>query len=225
MTRVQPGLGGEASLKRGSILIVDDDPSTRELIATIVGETGYATREAESGPDALRSVRHEVPALVLLDVNLPGMCGYEVCRLLRDEFGEQFPIVFISGARTESYDRVAGLLLGANDYVAKPFAPDELLARVQSLLGHRRSVAARAVASRLSGRELQVLRLLSSGLAPDDIARLMVISPKTVGAHVEHIYMKLGVQTRAQAVAVAYRGELLNGEAKPVLEESGNRSC
>jgi DNA-binding NarL/FixJ family response regulator len=189
-------------------LIVDDDASTRELIATIVGEAGYATRQADTGSEALRSVRHEVPALVLLDVNLPWMCGYEVCRLLRDEFGEQFPIVFISGARTESYDRVAGLLLGANDYIAKPFAPDELLARVQSLLGRRRSVAARAVASHLSGRELQVLRLLSSGLAPDDIARVMTISRKTVGTHVEHIYMKLGVQTRAQAVAVAYRDKV-----------------
>ena len=220
-------MGGEASLKRGSILIVDDDPSTRELIATIVGEAGYATHQAESGSDALRSVRHEVPVLVLLDVNLPGMCGYEVCRLLRDEFGEQFPIVFISGARTESYDRVAGLLLGANDYIAKPFAPDELLARVQSLLSHRRSVAARRVASHLSGRELQVLRLLSSGLAPDDIGRVMAISRKTVGTHVEHIYMKLGVQTRAQAVAVAYRDKVFesDGEETATIHPTPTRSA
>src|SRR3989454_4696318 len=215
---------GGASLRRETILIVDDDSTTRAAIATILADAGYATRQADSGAEALRAARLEPPALVLLDVNLPGMCGYEVCRMLRDEFGEQFPIVFVSGARTESFDRVAGLLLGANDYIAKPFAEDELLARVQSLLGHRQLVAARALASRLTGRELQVLRLLSSGLGPDDIARLMVISPKTVGAHVEHIYMKLGVQTRAQAVAVAYRGELLNGETAPVLEQSGNTS-
>ena len=207
-----------------SILIVDDDSGTRSAIATILADAGYATREADSGADALRAARSEAPALVLLDVNLPGMCGYEVCRLLRDEFGDQFPIVFVSGARTESFDRVAGLLLGANDYISKPLREDELLARVQSLLLRRHAVAARALASRLTARELQVLRLLSTGLGPDDIARLMVISPKTVGAHVEHIYMKLGVQTRAQAVAVAYRGELLNGEAAPVLEQSGNTS-
>jgi len=207
-----------------TVLIVDDDSGTRSAIATILADAGYATREADSGADALRAARSEAPALVLLDVNLPGMCGYEVCRLLRDEFGDQFPIVFVSGARTESFDRVAGLLLGANDYISKPFREDELLARVQSLLLRRHAVAARALASRLTARELQVLRLLSTGLGPDDIARLMVISPKTVGAHVEHIYMKLGVQTRAQAVAVAYRGELLNGEAAPVLEQSGNTS-
>src|SRR2546426_1387420 len=203
-----------------SILIVDDDSGTRAAIATILADAGYATREADSGADAVRVARAEAPALVLLDVNLPGMCGYEVCRLLRDEFGDQFPIVFVSGARTESFDRVAGLLLGANDYISKPFREDELLARVQSLLLRRHAVAARALASRLTARELQVLRLLSTGLGPDDIARLMVISPKTVGAHVEHIYMKLGVQTRAQAVAVAYRDALLETAAPAIQEHS-----
>jgi DNA-binding NarL/FixJ family response regulator len=199
-----------------TILIVDDDPATRAAIAAILADAGYATREAESGAEALRIARMESPALVLLDVNIPGMCGYEICRLLRDEFADQFPIVFVSGARTETFDRVAGLLLGANDYVSKPFREDELLARIQSLLGHRHAVAARTLASRLTARELQVLRLLSTGLAPDDIARLLVISPKTVNAHVEHIYMKLGVQTRAQAVAVAYRDDLVNGESPEV---------
>ena len=214
-------MGGGVSLRRETILIVDDDASTRAAIATMLGDAGYLTREADSGGGALRAARLEPPGLVLLDVNLPGMCGYEVCRLLRDEFGGQFPIVFVSGARTESFDRVAGLLLGANDYIAKPFPEDEPLARVQNLLGHRQLVAARALASRLTGRELQVLRLLSSGLGPDDIARLMVISPKTVGAHVEHIYMKLGVQTRAQAVAVAYRDELIETGAPLIQEHSG----
>lgn len=213
--------GGGPVMGNTTILIVDDDSVIRAAIATILTDAGYPTREADSGPEALRVARLEPPALVLLDVNLPGICGYEVCRLLRDEFGDQFPIVFVSGARTESFDRVAGLLLGANDYISKPFREDELLARVQSLLARRPAVGTRALASRLTARELQVLRLLSTGLAPDDIARLMVISPKTVGAHVEHIYTKLGVQTRAQAVAVAYRGELLGGETAPVPEPSG----
>ena len=204
----------------GAILIVDDDAVIRSAIRTILTDAGFATREADSGAEALRAARAESPALVLLDVNLPGICGYEVCRLLRDEFGDEFPIVFVSGARTESFDRVAGLLLGANDYISKPFREDELLARVQSLVGRQHKIVARALASRLTARELQVLRLLSTGLAPDDIARLMVISPKTVGTHVEHIYMKLGVQTRAQAVAVAYRDELLDGETAAVPQQS-----
>jgi len=198
-----------------TILIVDDDSDTRDALALMLRDAGYRIREADSGAQALGAVRREPPALVLLDVNLPGMCGYEVCRLLRDEFGERFAIVFISGARTERFDRVAGLLLGANDYIAKPFAEDELLARVQSLLARRPVATARALASRLTARELQVLRLLSGGLGPDDIARLMVVSPKTVGAHIEHIYMKLGVQTRAQAVAVAFRGQMVEMDSTP----------
>src|SRR3989442_1538326 len=149
-----------------TVLIVDDDPVIRAAISTILSDAGYLAREADSGAQALRSARLEPPALVLLDVNLPGICGYEVCRLMRDEFGDQFPIVFVSGARTESFDRVAGLLLGANDYISKPFREDELLARVQSLLLHRHAVAARALPSRLPVRELQVLTPISTSLLP-----------------------------------------------------------
>jgi len=200
------------ALRRDAVLIVDDDEDLRATIATMLADAGYPTRQADCGVEALRIARLEPPALVLLDVNLPGMCGYEVYRLLRDELGDQFPIVFISGERTASFDRVGGLLLGANDYMVKPFAEDELLARVHNLLGRRHAPAARAIAARLTRREFEVLRLLAAGRGPDEIARLLVISPKTVGTHVERIYVKLGVQTRAQAVAVAYRDALLDAD-------------
>lgn len=200
------------ALRRDAVLIVDDDEDLRATIATMLADAGYPTRQADCGVEALRIARLEPPALVLLDVNLPGICGYEVYRLLRDELGDQFPIVFISGERTASFDRVGGLLLGANDYMVKPFAEDELLARVHNLLGRRHAPAARAIAARLTRREFEVLRLLAAGRGPDEIARLLVISPKTVGAHVERIYVKLGVQTRAQAVAVAYRDALLDAD-------------
>ena len=200
------------ALRQDAVLIVDDDEDLRATIATMLADAGYPTRQADCGVEALRIARLEPPALVLLDVNLPGMCGYEVYRLLRDELGDQFPIVFISGERTASFDRVGGLLLGANDYMVKPFAEDELLARVHNLLGRRHAPAARAIAARLTRREFEVLRLLAAGRGPDEIARLLVISPKTVGAHVERIYVKLGVQTRAQAVAVAYRDALLDAD-------------
>ena len=200
------------ALRQDAVLIVDDDEDLRATIATMLADAGYPTRQADCGVEALRIARLEPPALVLLDVNLPGMCGYEVYRLLRDELGDQFPIVFISGERTASFDRVGGLLLGANDYMVKPFAEDELLARVHNLLGRRHVPAARALAARLTRREFEVLRLLAAGRGPDEIARLLVISPKTVGAHVERIYVKLGVQTRAQAVAVAYRDALLDAD-------------
>src|SRR5437660_11711250 len=111
------GVGGPGN----PILIVDDDSIIRAAIATILGDAGYATREADSGAEALRVARSDPPGLVLLDVNLPGMCGYEVCRLMRDECGDQFPIVVVSGPRTESFDRVAGLPPGPHPTLTKPF--------------------------------------------------------------------------------------------------------
>src|SRR3954452_22349003 len=116
------------------VLVVDDDADLRTLLSHLLDVLGHPVAEAGSGAEGLESARREAPALVLLDVHLPDVSGYEVCRELRDTYGEQLPIVFLSGARTESYDRVSGLLLGADDYVVKPFAPDELLARVRRLL-------------------------------------------------------------------------------------------
>ena len=116
------------------------------------------------------------------------------------------PIVFVSGARTESYDRVAGLLLGADDYIVKPYAPDELLARVRHLVRRSQSVASPVTGS-LTKREREVLRLLADGLRQDEIAEQLFISRKTVSTHVSNILRKLGVRTQTQAVALAFRDE------------------
>ena len=205
---------GGGCLRDQVILVVDDDAAIRGAIVTMLADAGYITCESGSGAEALRSARITPPALVLLDVNLPGICGYEVYRRLRDEFGVELPIIFVSGERTTSFDRVGGLLLGANDYIVKPFAEDELLARVQAQLARGQARGVRTLASRLTPRELEILRLLAHGLSPIDISRRLILSPKTVGAHVEHVYMKLGVQTRAQAVAIAYRSELFPTEER-----------
>jgi two-component system nitrate/nitrite response regulator NarL len=151
-------------------------------------------------------VRAEPPAAVLLDVNMPGLSGYEVCRSLREEHGQSLPLMFVSGERTESYDRVAGLTIGADDYLAKPFEPDELLARLRGLL---RRCGARSSVSTLTRREREVLSLLADGLDQDEIARRLVISRKTVGTHIERILGKLGVHSRAEAVALAYKLQLV----------------
>ena len=120
------------------------------------------------------------------------------------------PIIFLSGERTEWYDRVGGLLLGADDYIVKPFAPDELVARVRTLLRRaERPVREGPVRSNLTAREFEVLRLLADGLSQADIAARLFISSKTVATHIEHILDKLEVRSRAQAVAFAYREGLL----------------
>src|SRR5438067_8571562 len=101
----------------GPVLIVEDDAGTRNLISTLLRRAGFETREAEDGVEAMRLADEGRPAAAVVDVNLgPGQSGYEVSRELRDRF-DGLPVVFVSGERTESFDRVAGLLLGAADYI------------------------------------------------------------------------------------------------------------
>jgi DNA-binding response OmpR family regulator len=118
----------------GSILIVDDDAASRASLSALLERAGYEATEVTSGEDALNAALDQPPALVILEVELPGMSGYGVCRALRDAFGETLPILFVSDRRTEPLDRVAGLLMGADDYLAKPVAATELLPRVRRAL-------------------------------------------------------------------------------------------
>src|ERR671938_149007 len=191
-----------------SILIVDADVRARAELAHLLEDEGYDVMQAGSGEGGLKLARENPPALAILEVPLGDRSGYEVCRVLREELGEELPVLFLSGARTESYDRVAGLLVGADDYVVKPFAVDELLARVRRLVRHTTPPTESSM-SLLTPREREVLRLLAEGLTADEIAKTLFISKKTVGTHLEHIFTKLGVRSRAQAIAVAYRDELL----------------
>jgi DNA-binding NarL/FixJ family response regulator len=195
-----------ASAGYGPVLIADEDAKSRDQLARVLGAAGYDIIQVASGEEALRAVRETGPSIVLLEIPLGGLSGYEVCRALREE-ARDTPIVFVSGARTESYDRVAGLLVGADDYIVKPYAPDELLTRVRALVRRSQSSTS-AVTAKLTKREREVLKLLADGLRQDDIAARLFISRKTVGTHVANILRKLGVRTQAQAVAVVYRDEL-----------------
>jgi two-component system, OmpR family, response regulator len=192
----------------GLIVIAEDDPLFLSLLTTLFEDEGFTVVPTETGERALAAARRERPRVALLDVKLPGISGYEVCRALRKEFGDGLPIVFMSGVRREPLDRIAGLLIGGDDYVVKPFDLGELVARVRALL---RSAAARDSEGRasLSDRELEILQLMAEGLKPYEIADRLVISPKTVGSHTEHIFDKLGVHSRAEAVGLAYRRELV----------------
>ena len=118
----------------GNILVVDDTPQTLQLLVTILSGANYTVRPADSGALALASALAYPPELVLLDVNMPEMSGFEVCRQLKQNPATQaIPVVFLSGL-TDLDDRVQGFQLGAVDFVAKPFQRDELLARVSTHL-------------------------------------------------------------------------------------------
>jgi DNA-binding NarL/FixJ family response regulator len=188
----------------GPVLIVDDDAKIRTLIASLLRRAGFETLAAANGDRALELAKETRPAAAIVDVNLGrGRSGYEVGRELSDRF-DGLPVVMISGERKEPYDRVAGLLLGAADYIVKPFSPDELIARVRRLVDKTPTPQAAPAFARLTAREREVLSRMARGQGQVEIAKSLVLSPKTVATHIQNILSKLGVHSRAQAVAVAH---------------------
>ncbi|QXE34115.1 response regulator transcription factor [Streptomyces sp. GMY02] len=150
-----------------TILVVDDDPTVAEVVTGYLERAGFAVDRAADGPEALRLAATSPPALVVLDLMLPGMDGLEVCRRLRAH--APVPVIMLT-ARGDEDDRILGLEVGADDYVTKPFSPRELVLRVESVLRRGRTGGA----GRPSG---PVLR--RAGLALDPAARRV-----TKGGHV-----------------------------------------
>lgn len=117
--------------KQGSVLIVEDDAKTASLISLYLEREGFETSVAQDGMEAVAMARGRSHVLVILDLMLPLIDGYEVCRKIR-EFSD-VPILMLT-ARGEEFDKVLGLTIGADDYVVKPFSPRELVARIKAIL-------------------------------------------------------------------------------------------
>lgn len=113
------------------ILIVDDDAHIRDVIRFALEDVGMMVREASNGQIALREVASRTPDIVVLDIGMPELDGFETCKVLRRS--HQMPILFLT-ARDDEIDRVLGFELGADDYVAKPFSPRELVLRIRAIL-------------------------------------------------------------------------------------------
>lgn len=131
------------------ILVVDDEPAVTDLLAYNLRKSGYEPLMAADGREALRLARQHNPDLILLDLMLPELDGLDVCRELRKT--SSVPIIMIT-ARGEEIDRVVGLELGADDYMAKPFSVRELLARIKAVLRRAAQVAIENPATRLQGK-------------------------------------------------------------------------
>jgi DNA-binding NarL/FixJ family response regulator len=192
---------------------VDGDRDYCKFVTDVLQRGGYTARHVATGEEAIAYARKSLPAAVILDVILPGATGYGICRELREEHGEDLPIVFVSGEFTEAADRVVALLIGADDYLTKPIDPDELIARLHRLITRSNSRAEAGPPAdtfgELTTRESEVLRLLAQGLTQENIARELEISHATVGTHIQRVLTKLDVHSRTQAVALAYRERLV----------------
>jgi DNA-binding NarL/FixJ family response regulator len=203
------------SLGAGLAIVADSDEVRCGVISGLVGRVGLSSAAVSTGADALDMARLELPALVVLAVDLEDPSGFEVCRELRDELGEALPIVFVSAGEAEPRDEIAGLLLGADDYFAMPLRSDRFVARIRRLVARS---TPRAAATPLTKRETEVLTLLVEGMRPADIAEQLCISKSTASTHVEHILAKLGAHSQAQAVSIALRDGIvqLPGQAAAV---------
>lgn len=141
---------------RRLVLVVEDEPAIADLVVLHLERAGFATRVERDGDAALAAVARHTPAVVVLDIGLPGRDGIEVCRALRSA-GDWTPVLFLT-ARDDHVDRVVGLELGADDYIVKPFSPREVVVRVQAVL-RRTAAGAGSGAGAVAGPVDEMLRL------------------------------------------------------------------
>ena len=157
-TRRRPGLNGSTSNEaesRGRVLVVDDEAPITELLSTALRYMGYDVSTAGTGFAALELASRTPPDLVVLDVMLPDIDGFEVCRRLRAD-GDFVPVIFLT-ARDAEEDRVTGFIRGGDDYVTKPFSLEELTLRIGAMLRRTRAAAADSGdANRLRYRDLEM---------------------------------------------------------------------
>jgi len=139
-----------ATHTRGSVLVVDDEPTIGEIVARYLDRAGYETHIAVDGPGAMEAFERVNPDLIVLDLMLPGIDGLEVMRRMREGRERRTAIILLT-AKGEESDRVIGLRLGADDYVVKPFSPAELVARVDAVLRRIDTVPAHEPSMQLDG--------------------------------------------------------------------------
>ena len=206
--------------KVADILIVDDTPANLELLTEILKAEGYKVRPVTSGGAALKAAKSLPPDLILLDILMPNMNGYEVCKQLGgDEALADIPVIFLS-ALADMEDKVRGLRGGGNDYITKPFQAEEVLARIEVHLKLRRQqkelktenhrlkekqplrIKQDGLLIALSLREGEVLHWVREGKRNSEIAQVLNISAHTVRHHLENIFAKLGVETRTAAIVI-----------------------
>jgi DNA-binding response OmpR family regulator len=146
------------------ILVVDDDAPNVKMISFLLREEGYDVVSADNGAAALDLVEREPPDLIILDVMMPHMDGFEVCRRIRQKL--EVPIIFLS-AKGETADKVTGLQLGADDYLAKPFEPAEFMARVKAVLRRAEAFPSDDAQSRLAVGDIALEPLSNRALFAD----------------------------------------------------------
>jgi DNA-binding NarL/FixJ family response regulator len=206
------------------LVVVDDHPVVRHGLVSMLGyeKDLQVVGEAANGQDAVRVILEQKPDVTLLDLRLPGFSGIEVMKQVRAQL-PQTRFLVLTTYDTDEYI-IPALSAGAQGYLLKDTAPDELVRAIHSIAqggaALEAGVAARFLENvsgqrnieELSERELEVLRLLVSGASNKAIAAQLTLSENTIKSHLSHIFDKLNVQSRAEAVAVALQRGLVKGD-------------
>lgn len=189
------------------ILIIEDDRQVRGNLAFVLKSEGFAVSEAGDGVVGLAAARSDPPDLILCDITMPGRDGLAVLRALRaDPAVTAVPFIFITARATQA-DLRAGMNLGADDYLPKPFAIEDLLAAIAARLTRAGQAAPRGGTNPkrlerlgLTAREAEVLHWVGCGKSNPDIATILGLGVATVKTHLIHIFEKLGLENRAAAM-------------------------
>ncbi len=200
------------------ILVIEDDNRIRRNILTILQMEGYETREAENGRLGVELARKELPDLIICDILMPELDGMATLEELRnDPATARIPFIFLT-SRSDRQDIRKGMVHGADDYLCKPFETSELLETLESRLKRVSQLAGDGakpepvpemlVELGLTGRECETLFWVSQGKSNSDICIILGIKLTTIKKHLESIYLKLGVENRTAAAAMAL--EVLN---------------
>ncbi|MBE9061885.1 response regulator transcription factor [cf. Phormidesmis sp. LEGE 11477] len=201
------------------ILIVDDDRTLRVAITRYLEGRGFAVLSAASGLEGFNSFSQEVPDLIVSDVVMPEMDGFELCTKIREtEGGQLLPFIFLS-ARCELEDRIQGHTLGADDYLVKPFHPKELIAKVEAQLAKASRISSQIDLALqrtrphsalekpplpLTPAEKKVFWEVIQGYTNKKIGDRLFISPRTVQTHLSSILSKLELENRSQLIRYAF---------------------
>jgi DNA-binding NarL/FixJ family response regulator len=219
------------------ILVVDDDTTLRTALIRYLEKRGYLVQDAASGTEGLTSFEKDPPDLIVSDVLMPEMDGYEFCRRLRaTRLGQLIPFIFLS-SKGEVEDRVQGHSIGADDYLIKPFEPRELLAKIEAQLERSRRMHSEIVRLMqqskatppvqpptplpLTPAEEKVFWEVIQGYTNKQIGDHLFVSPRTVQTHLSNILSKLQLENRSQLVRFAFeQGYKLPIEPPPAEEEA-----
>lgn len=195
---------------RKRILCIEDDPETAALLAEELVDRGFEVRVAHNGQEGFSEILRWAPDLVLCDIGMPVMSGFEVLERLTaiaPRFG-QMPFVFLT-ALTDRDNELKGRRLGADDYVTKPIDFDVLTAIVNARLARVARSEIWPVGVTLSEREIEALTWAARGKTSAEIAQILDLSKRTVDFHIDNARAKLGTTTRIEAVIKAISGRLI----------------